>query len=548
MGRTCCLIWGVFAGSAERLGPELRPASSLQRAESDEPVNEEQHYELTDRLATPPPHAEAPAAPAPRRHESTHFIETTQTVVTALLLAFIFRAFFVEQFVIPTGSMAPTLLGVHATLTCPACGWEFNYAPLNPATADAEGFDAPRDVFCPNCHLHIPLDDGLVIPKAGDRILVHKWLYPLGGPIGPQRWDVVVFRDPANPAQHYIKRLIGLPGESIEIVAGDLYIDGQIVRKPAFIQEPLWFVVFDQDHAPAGDVRDVPGSPWVALNPPLDEATGWSGLDQRVFRHVATGDELNSIVFDAGVDERYLTNAHPYNPRSTPTLVHDVRLRGDALFGNGTGWCEWEILHHPDRFVLRCHANGTVELLHQHAAEPAVLFTADCRRAIHAVRPFGIEFGHVDYCVYAKINGREVFSTTDAEYSPRLPLLRVHTSTRPVGLRIGARAVDLTLRELRVDRDIHYAQSPHTRRAYPGHPFTLKSAEYFVLGDNSVDSYDSREWTRVGPHLPADYRVGTVRADQIVGQAAFVYLPGLLPLDVHGRWRIPDIGRVRFVR
>jgi hypothetical protein len=78
--------------------------------------------------------------------------------------------------------------------------------------------------------------------------------------------------------------------------------------------------------------------------------------------------------------------------------------------------------------------------------------------------------------------------------------------------------------------------------------FVLNADEYFVLGDNSPDSHDSREWVERGVHLPDDYRPGTVRADQIVGEAAFVYLPGLLPEGRSGRWRLPDLGRVRFVR
>jgi hypothetical protein len=123
-----------------------------------------------------------------------------------------------------------------------------------------------------------------------------------------------------------------------------------------------------------------------------------------------------------------------------------------------------------------------------------------------------------------------------------------------VSIRIGAARARLSIRSLRIDRDVHYTYRPGlTQRAETGRPFQLRAGEYFVLGDNSARSHDGREWTRVTNSLQAavdrrEYQIGTVREDQIVGQAFFVYLPGVLPLDEAGRWRIPDFGRVRFVR
>ena len=53
--------------------------------------------------------------------------ETLESVVIAFILTFIFRAFVMEAFVIPTGSMAPTLLGQHIRVQCPQCGYGFNF-------------------------------------------------------------------------------------------------------------------------------------------------------------------------------------------------------------------------------------------------------------------------------------------------------------------------------------------------------------------------------------------------------------------------------------
>src|SRR5690242_3442202 len=52
--------------------------------------------------------------------------ETIESILIAFILAFVFRAFVVEAFVIPTGSMATTLLGAHMRFTCRECGYVFD--------------------------------------------------------------------------------------------------------------------------------------------------------------------------------------------------------------------------------------------------------------------------------------------------------------------------------------------------------------------------------------------------------------------------------------
>src|SRR5689334_18788229 len=73
----------------------------------------------TDRDApreTPPAEAEKP-----KKKDGTR--ETIESVVVAFILAFLFRTFEAEAFVIPTGSMAPTLFGRHKDVHCPQCGY-----------------------------------------------------------------------------------------------------------------------------------------------------------------------------------------------------------------------------------------------------------------------------------------------------------------------------------------------------------------------------------------------------------------------------------------
>jgi signal peptidase I len=499
------------------------------------------------RVDRPPSDADqTPWVPA----HATRVTEILQTVLTGLILAFIFRAFLVEPFIIPTGSMADTLLGAHATHVCPACGWQFSFAPLRTAGAMTATFVVPPEIVCPNCQLTIDMSAATIAPKAGDRILVHKWPYFLGGALGPRRWDVIVFRDPADADQHYIKRLIGLPRETVEIVGGDIFIDGRIARKPADVQQVLWFVVFDQAHAanPAEPSGREPR--WAAADTETDGA-GWSGMDTRVIRYDGLDPLPRALRFVPDSAREYLRDFYAYDRRSSGALVGDVRITCDLTLEAGDGVCQWELSRPPYRFVAELHRDGMLQLILKdiQPGGRVVRLTAQPRPPFRLGQPIAVEFGHVDYRVYLKIDGREVLTTTDAEYSPQLEMLRNPPRTYPVDLGLAAQDLRLELRRLRIDRDVYYVCRPgYAERACAGNPFALQAREYFVLGDNSPDSHDSREWDEHGPHLPADYRPGTVREDQIVGAAAFVYLPGLLPLDEGRRCCVPDIGRVRFVR
>ncbi len=62
--------------------------------------------------------------------------------------------------------------------------------------------------------------------EIGDRIVVDRFL-------PPRRWDMVAFCPPHEPGEVYAKRLIGLPGETVEIVNGEITIDGHVIERPA---------------------------------------------------------------------------------------------------------------------------------------------------------------------------------------------------------------------------------------------------------------------------------------------------------------------------
>jgi hypothetical protein len=112
----------------------------------------------------------------------------------------------------------------------------------------------------------------------------------------------------------------------------------------------------------------------------------------------------------------------------------------------------------------------------------------------------------------------------------------------------------LTLSHVAVFRDIHYttsqeANGPINSRAIDK-PFTLGQDEFFVLGDNSPNSADSRLWNREGLANKglSPYRVGIVPRDYLVGKALFVYWPsGFRPFPTFPIGIIPNIGRMRFI-
>ena len=119
--------------------------------------------------------------------------ELAKTAIIAVLLALIIRTFLYEPFNIPSGSMLPTLLvGDYLFVSKPAYGYSRHSFPFG--LASFEGRMAEKE---------------------------------------PQRGDVIVFKLPTNPSIDYIKRLIGMPGDTIQMRQGRLYINGERVEREA---------------------------------------------------------------------------------------------------------------------------------------------------------------------------------------------------------------------------------------------------------------------------------------------------------------------------
>ncbi len=221
---------------------------------------------------------EAPPSGAGHSHlpSSAAVRETIESVVIAFVLAFLFRTFEAEAFVIPTGSMAPTLMGRHKDVVCPICGSPYQASASEELKPDGSPQRYPdgreyrvEAATCPMCRHTNPMEKD---PSYnGDRILVSKFAYEFSD---PKRWDIIVFKFPGDgetdSQTNFIKRLIGLPGETVRIQHGDIWIchddknnkddksskddkdkpDFQIERKPPEKLLAMLQPVFDNDYMP----------------------------------------------------------------------------------------------------------------------------------------------------------------------------------------------------------------------------------------------------------------------------------------------------------
>jgi len=281
------------------------------------------------------------------------------------------KTWVVEPYVHPTGSMADTMRGYHKQIRCPSCGYEFAVNSSIEADPQPElGRQFVNGCTCPNCRRVIRLVDRKRDDRAprdgvlredetefeevadpgwdsGDRFLVGKRL--LGG-LSPGRLDLIVFDYPErqNEGFLYIKRLIGLSGETVAISGGDLFVlspskgptyddshvaaedrwqsehmhandeaalkhftDGafEIIRKPPEGLLSMRRLVYDNDH----QANDLTGKQWQRWRPDSD---AWDAEDDgKAFRH--TGGEK-------GNNTNWLRYRHLLRKEhGKPTLITD---------------------------------------------------------------------------------------------------------------------------------------------------------------------------------------------------------------------------------
>jgi signal peptidase I len=146
--------------------------------------------------------------------------------VYAVAIVFVLKTFLTEAFVVPTGSMATTLWGYQKLVECPECGFTF---PLNSSSqVDPQNLydrDAVMGCTCPNCRYAIHFRSANDPPwNGGDRFIALKMGY---GKL--ERFQVAAFDYPEEMPNvrgpiRYIARVVGLPGDTVGIHGGKLYV------------------------------------------------------------------------------------------------------------------------------------------------------------------------------------------------------------------------------------------------------------------------------------------------------------------------------------
>jgi signal peptidase I len=133
--------------------------------------------------------------------------ETIETVVVAVVLALLIRTFFFQVFYIPSSSMEPTLdIGDRIIVN------KILFGIPNPLYGIFERPTMLMNIPNPLYKVHLPYDET-------------KYIYSFNR--NPKRYEIIVFRYPLDPGRDFIKRVIGLSGDKVELRKGMLFINGK---------------------------------------------------------------------------------------------------------------------------------------------------------------------------------------------------------------------------------------------------------------------------------------------------------------------------------
>jgi len=551
----------------------------------------------------------SPRPPKVETRRSESHRDTVEAIIVAFILALVVRGFEAQAFVIPTGSMAPTLMGRHKEIACPQCG--FVYA-VN-ASEEVELRSLSRNVhsgICVNCRFQARVDE---TPSfKGDRILVMMFPYDLPylpGSRHPDRWDVVVFRYPEEPEVSYIKRLVGLPGETIRIFHGDVFVKGPdreeflLARKPWKHQAAMQITAYDDRHRPRVLSDKSEWRRWGSEN-------GWKIIEAAESRYQTDGGTKDQwtelryrhLVPDPEQWDALLNNRSiPRPPRSTlitDFYSYNTNMSADAssLLDDPRGDQEgaWMQPHWVGDLTLE----STIDIsgITPNAALRFELIKAgvphrwtinlgtghasvtrgddelgQCETPIRGPGRYQVAFANVDDGMSLIVNGTPV-QEKPFIYDSNPESVPIPTEADLAPAAIAVRNATVVASDLVLKRDIYYTQYPgrldygvvwedHYPRSptelfdflsdpsrFPSlakvrsHEYTIGDDLFFMMGDNSPRSKDSRGWgSDDSAWDTTERKPWEVPRQLLTGKAFYVYWP-------HGHPIWPNIGFNRDIR
>jgi signal peptidase I len=520
------------------------------------PKREESHL-----AATTPEAERARGAEHAQTRGSKSGRESIESFVV-VFLAFLLWSLEAEGFVVPTGSMAPTLMGRHKEINCPQCGYRYTVNADREVETSGAALGAEHRIAlgtCENCRYECRVSDAPSF--SGDRIYVMKdgLSVPFcsgAGKIKLNRWDVAVFKLPEEPDVRYIKRLVGMPNEVIQIEGGDLWCrplahegDFQRLRRTIDHQQAMQLMVYDDAHRPRA-LRDDPqwrrwtpltDGDWTEPTPgAFEPRRGTPGWVELRYQHLVPSDEhwkairqgtrlpgpprpmLITDYYSYNTDLSAVDRAIPrfaartwFQPHWVGDLSISLRLqvqkvegevRFDLCKGGKRNGCEIDL------------ATGKASLFHDRE-----ILAHDVPTPITGAGTYELLLANVDDRLTLSVDGELPFGEgCTYESTPRV-LGPSADDLQPV--RIRARGASVRVEKLVLKRDIYYtldpAEADYANLASPGSvrpselfeilsdparfsmlshrppkEYPIRPGHYLMLGDNSPWSRDGRAWGR----------------------------------------------------